>query len=371
MNSSAVLTSETTWCMIGCGDSAQSNRRVPLVQLPFRVGRLQDLPCCLADPTISKQHAEFRGSDAELRVRDLGSTNGTFVNGKRIFGEHRLNEGDLVQFASLVFRLARERAGGSNRQTLAQTPGEWPLALIQFDRLLNDRLVIPHFQPIVRLEDRRMVGYESLGRSNLEGLQSPLVMFNVATTLGMECELSAMLRAEGIRVGAKLPGGPALFVNTHPSEMQGSGLLASLQQARGEYPGQPIVLEIHEAAITDPRAMRNLRAELQDLDIGLAYDDFGSGQGRLAELVEVPPDYLKFDIKLVRNLHLAQETHRQMLSHLVRMIRDFGIAPLAEGVECAEEASACHELGFELAQGYHFGRPQPIDHYMNGITQPA
>lgn len=355
---------ETTWCLSGCGDTSQSSRKVSLSQFPFRVGRLPEAHCCLSDPTISKAHAEFFEEHAQLMVRDLNSTNGTFINGERIKGEFPVQEGDLIQFANIVFKLSRERTTGATRQTLEQAPGEWPLALLQFDRMLNERVVTPHFQPVVELADARAIGYESLGRSTLEGLHSPLVMFNVAASLGMECELSQMLRLEGVRAGCDLPGNPILFMNTHPKEMQDPHLVRSLAALREIAPHQPVVLEIHEAAITDPHAMRELRGALHDFKIALAYDDFGAGQGRLAELIEVPPDYLKFDLRLIRNIHTAQVKHQNMLAQLVRMLREFGIAPLAEGIECREEAETCRALGFQYAQGYHYGRPRPLEHWL-------
>ena len=77
--------------------------------------------------------------------------------------------------------------------------------------------------------------------------------------------------------------------------------------------------------------------------------------------MEVPPDVLKFDISLVRNIHRASLKRRQMVLTLVSMVREFGIAPLAEGVESQDEADACLDLGFEYAQGYHFGRPLSAD----------
>jgi EAL domain-containing protein (putative c-di-GMP-specific phosphodiesterase class I) len=359
---------EVTWCLVGCGDTSESSRRVPIVQLPFRIGRLPEANCCISDPTISKSHAEFIESDRRLILRDLRSTNGTFVNGERILRDYPVQEGDLIQFANIVFKLGRERTSGAMRQTLEQEPGEWPLALLQFERMLQDRLVTPHFQPIVTLPERRVVGYESLGRSHLEGLQSPLVMFNVASTLGLECELSIMLRDEGIRAGIQLPGNPILFVNTHPGEMQQPELVKSLRIIRETAPEHAIVLEVHEAAITDPRAMQELRGVLRELRIALAYDDFGAGQGRLCELIEVPPDYLKFDLKLIRNIHTAQAKHQQMLAQLVKMLCDFGIAPVAEGVECREEGETCEQLGFQYAQGFFYGRPRPVDYWIANVS---
>jgi EAL domain-containing protein (putative c-di-GMP-specific phosphodiesterase class I) len=154
-----------------------------------------------------------------------------------------------------------------------------------------------------------------------------------------------------------------LFVNTHPKEMPGRDLIDSLDTIREIAPDHAVVLEIHEAAITNCRAMQELRGALRALRIALAYDDFGAGQGRLGELIEVPPDYLKFDLGLIRNIHTAQVKHQNMLAHLVKMLCDFGVAPLAEGIECREEAETCRQLGFQYAQGFFFGRPRPVEYW--------
>ena len=94
--------------------------------------------------------------------------------------------------------------------------------------------------------------------------------------------------------------------------------------------------------------MKTLRAALNELDVRMAYDDFGAGQDRLLDLAEVPPDYLKFDARLIRDIHLAPPSRRQMVGVLVKMVRDLNIAPLAEGVESAEESETCQTLGFAL-----------------------
>lgn len=202
------------------------------------------------------------------------------------------------------------------------------------------------------------IGYELLGRSRLFGLTSPQAMFSAAAVLDLEAELSRILRYEGIRCAGPLGTEPLLFVNTHPAEMSEPGLLEfSLRELRELAPESKIVLEIHEAAVTQVAQMRELRAALKDMDIGLAYDDFGSGQARLVELVEVPPDFLKFDISLIRNIQNATADRHKMLSNLVKMVRELGIAALAEGIEMIEEHDVCVEMGFDFAQGYLYGRP--------------
>jgi EAL domain-containing protein (putative c-di-GMP-specific phosphodiesterase class I) len=223
---------------------------------------------------------------------------------------------------------------------------------------MTERNVAPHFQPIVEIHSTNNIGYEILGRSRLFGLHSADAMFAAAAVLDMEAELSRIMRIEGIQNSALLPGNPLLFVNTHPAEIADMGVLElSLREMRELAPDTRIVLEIHEGAVTRVPQIRELRAALKDMDIGLAYDDFGAGQARLVELVEVPPDYLKFDLKLVQNVQYASNEKLHMLSSLVQMVSDLGISALAEGVETVEEHEVCAQLGFDFGQGFYYGRP--------------
>src|SRR5512134_2091337 len=82
-------------------------RRIAVHPLPFRVGRLSGLSLCLPSESISKEHAEIVMRDGSLWVQDLGSKNGTFVNSERV-GEARLNEGDILHFAQVEFRVGRQ-----------------------------------------------------------------------------------------------------------------------------------------------------------------------------------------------------------------------------------------------------------------------
>ena len=98
--------------------------------------------------------------------------------------------------------------------------------------------------------------------------------------------------------------------------------------------------------------------------MGLAYDDFGAGQARLFELAEAPPHYLKFDRRFVTGLDHAPTSRQRLVASLVAAARELLVKTVAEGVETAEEGAACMRAGFSHAQGYHFGRPAPVE---NGL----
>ena len=91
---------------------------------------------------------------------------------------------------------------------------------------------------------------------------------------------------------------------------------------RENHPNQRILLEVHESGVTSVDFLRRLRSLLTELDFGLAYDDFGAGQARLSKLIEVPPDVLKFDVKLVQGLPTASESRRSTIKGLIKLVTD-------------------------------------------------
>lgn len=358
----ADVTTNVVWFLVGQVEATEGVRHIPINTMPMQIGRRSDLALCLPSQTVSSIHAEIVEEDGALLVRDLQSTNGTFVNGIPVMGQTPLYENDLVQFSDLAFRLHREVADGES-QTVAGDAGDRAVALIQFDKLMDGDAAIPFYQPIVDMLTMETFGFEVVGRSRLFGLRSPREMFQVAAQLNLEAELSRLFRREGIRKGLSLPHKPNIFVNTHPVELGKPGLIESLQEIREFSANHPVTLEIHEAAVTDPKSMRELRAILNDLGMQLAYDDFGAGQARLVELVEIRPDYLKFDIQLVQGIYNAPARRQQMLATLVEMVRELDIAPLAEGIETEADSEACRQFGFEFGQGYYYGKPASVKNY--------
>lgn len=351
-------TGTTVWFLVGPLDQGETVRHVPLYTFPFQVGRRQELALSVASKAVSGLHAELFEVAGNLVLRDLGSTNGTYLNGQPVTAPIPVGEDDLIQFADLAFRVRRQ-AAANETHTVRENLCDRAMALVQFDKLMAGRAATPFFQPIVRLDSQEIQAFEVLGRSKLFGLESPYDMFRVAAQLNLEAELSRMLRWEGISAGLALGEPIHLFVNTHPRELTDGALLNDLAELRKSFPEPALTLEIHESAVTDVAQVARLKAELGALHIRLAYDDFGAGQSRLNELAACPPDCVKFDMSLIRGIDAGNVQRQQLLESLVRMVHDLGVVTLAEGVETAGEHQVCRELGFELGQGYHYGRPAP------------
>lgn len=362
------------WYLNGYVEGERLPRRFPITTVPFRFGRNSDLEASLAVHHVSGLHAEIYACGDELWLRDHESSNGTFLNRNRVKADVLLREGDIIHVSTNEFVLEREASEVEPhlRTTflsadLAKLPEHFVGGTLELRELLDRQQVVPHYQPVVDLSATlRTIGFEVLGRGGHDGLPtSPGELFQIAESAGLEVPLSCLFRRTGLDIAQQLPDSPVLYVNSHPAEMGSTELLDSLREIRLLVPDMPITLEAHEAAVQDAKSMRELRAQLTALDIGLAYDDFGKGQARLLELIEVPPDVLKFDISLVRDIDRAPKVHHTMLKTLVSMVNDMGIACLAEGIERSGELAMCQELGFTFGQGYFLGRPAPVEAWLN------
>jgi EAL domain-containing protein (putative c-di-GMP-specific phosphodiesterase class I) len=348
-------------------------RRVKIRTLPFRVGRRQGLELVLPAESVSKLHAEIYVRGQDLRLRDLGSRNGSFVN-RALVDDTVLVEGDIVHFADFEFRVGRSDLteltvdpapdDGSTTAAVGRRglPHRFAEGTRELRELLREGQVTIVFQPIVLLTRGTAAAYEALGRGRHPQLpESPLELLRIAESIGREAELSRLFRRRAVELAARRRELPTVFLNTHPVEFARPGLLESLEELRAIAPQLDLALEIHESVLTRPAQIAELRALLLERNIALAYDDFGAGQARLLELAEAPPHYLKFDHRFISGLDQAPAARRRMLQSLLSLARELLVKTVAEGIETPAEARVCAEIGFTHAQGFHVGRPRPIE----------
>src|SRR4051794_23940189 len=136
MLSNTLSAKHVTWLLSGQLAEDQPVRHVRVGNSRFTVGRKPDASLCIPSPTVSRDHAELTVIDRGLLLRDLGSTNGTFINGVRIQQPCTVHHGDLLQFGQLVFRVV-EQCAESGPQTIQDESCDRALALIQFDQLMT------------------------------------------------------------------------------------------------------------------------------------------------------------------------------------------------------------------------------------------
>lgn len=343
-------------------------RRIPIRQFPFRIGRDSELDFMIPGSKVSRQHAEILLDGNRLLLRDNNSTNGSFVNRQRINGEAELHHGDVLHFGDTDLRLIRETIKKSMEQTQRQAAvGEhpalsdkMPTGIRELQELLQKRMVMPAFQPIVDAITGATYGYEVLGRGTHPALPpNPGGLFRIAESVdSLSLHLSQLFREIGIATAARFNSSARFFMNVHPDELKYARLLLlQMERLRRDYPGMALVLEIHEKAVPKLSDMKKICRELEGMDIRLAYDDFGAGQARFIELIEAPAHYLKFDMSLLQHIDTAPDAKRDMVQSLVNLSHKMQIITLAEGLERREEVECCQAMGFDLIQGYYYGEP--------------
>jgi EAL domain-containing protein (putative c-di-GMP-specific phosphodiesterase class I) len=358
------------WYLESFVEGGRQLRRIVVQPLPFRVGRLPGLALPLVSDSVSKEHAELFMRGGALHVHDLGSKNGTFVNGERV-GEAPVREGDILHFAQVEFRVGRQEIDEADEQSVEPStvslsdmklPEQFVEGTRELPELLSDRRVTSVFQPLVSLPSGNVAGYEALGRGRHARLpEAPLDLFRIAKNVGAKAELSRLFRETALELVVAKAGLPALFLNIDAAELETPGLVSAVIEARQRVPQLRLTLEVKEEALADRASVDRLRAQLSRASVGIAYDNFGAGQARLLELAEVPPHYLKFDRSFVRGIDSAPASRRRLLTSLVSVARDLLVQTVAVGVETAAEADVCMHIGFTHAQGFFFGRPRPID----------
>lgn len=375
----------TGWCLESTADGGKSVERVPIQNLPFRIGRLDELDLTLPFQSISKHHAELHLKNDTLTLKDLASTNGTFVNRRRVEEDVALQEGDILHFAEIEFRIGRNASdvledNGRELGTLSLSRLELPQQFIggtrEMAELLEREMVTVLFQSVVSLPAGEVMAYECLGRGLHGDLpRNPTGLFRIAETMDRGPELSRLFRKKAALLASNAEDElPLLFLNTHPNEIGEPELVESLREVRDIVPKIELALEIHEGALAEPQIIAELEKDLDKLEIRFALDDFGLGE-RFLQLAEVPPDYLKFDISLVKNLVDASTSKRRLLSMLMAAAREVGAQPIAEGIETEKEAGVCTMMGFTLAQGYLYSKPVPLSEIVelgtDTLQQPA
>jgi EAL domain-containing protein (putative c-di-GMP-specific phosphodiesterase class I) len=213
------------------------------------------------------------------------------------------------------------------------------------------------FQPILRVSDQSVFGYEALMRSNEPALPGPGSVIDAAERLGQLGRLGRIVRE---RACSPLPGcddSCFLFVNLHPMDLVDPDVAAA-DSALGKV-AHRVVLEITERASLE--SMDNVRARIKALrDIGfrIAVDDLGAGYAGLSSFALLEPDIVKLDMTLVRDVDRSN-VKQKLVASMTSVCRDMGLLTVAEGVESRAERDTLIQLGCDLLQGFYFARPGP------------
>ena len=214
------------------------------------------------------------------------------------------------------------------------------------------------FHPIVRLADRHVVGHEALTRpAESVSFDSVEEMFAFAESSDLLTEFERLCRRTAIAAAATTPNLGLLFLNASARAVEdpdwsGPAMEEALKVA-GLHP-HDIVVEITErVAIVRHDEFQTALRTFKDRGYRVAVDDMGAGYASLQSLAAIEPDFLKFDVSLVRDIDRSS-IKRSLLESLRQLAEKIGARVIAEGVERPEEMRTLLELGIELGQGFHF-----------------
>jgi len=222
------------------------------------------------------------------------------------------------------------------------------------------------YQPIVRLEDRAIAGFEALARWDHPklGRLSPAEFITIAEEIGLIVDLGLFVLERAARQlstwQAENRGRDPIFtsVNVSSRQLLRHDLIQDLRSvlgrsalARGTFK-----LEITESLVMEnPEHAAQILARIKELGAGLSLDDFGTGHSSLAYLQRFPFDTIKIDQSFVRTT--ARGTRPVILRSIITLAHDLGMDVVAEGAETDSDAVELYQLGCEYAQGFAFGEP--------------
>jgi EAL domain-containing protein (putative c-di-GMP-specific phosphodiesterase class I) len=229
----------------------------------------------------------------------------------------------------------------------------------ELDRVLRDRLLRTVFQPIVRVESGKVVGYEGLIRGPAGSiLESPDALVKEAYRQNRVVEFDWIARASVSRaaLAARLAPDDLLFLNIEPMALASNcppDLRPDIEEAFGTF---RIVLEITERSLDhDPRTLFEGIDQQRPTVAALALDDVGADVRAMSMLPVIRPDVIKLDLKVTQST--PSRDAMKVLHFVYEEVERTGATILAEGVETKRHDEVVRALGAPLAQGWLYGKP--------------
>ena len=226
------------------------------------------------------------------------------------------------------------------------------------------------YQPIIRLEDRSVAGFEALARWDHPkmGRMSPAEFISIAEEIGLIVDLGLFVlerTARQLSVWQRtIRQRDPVFasVNVSSRQLLRHDLIQDLRTvlSRTSLVRGSLKLELTESLVMEnPEHAAQMLTRIRELGAGLALDDFGTGHSSLAYLQRFPFDTIKIDQSFVRTT--AKGARPVLLRSIVAMAHDLGMEVVAEGAETDSDAVELYQLGCEFAQGFVFGEPMTAD----------
>jgi diguanylate cyclase (GGDEF)-like protein/PAS domain S-box-containing protein len=292
---------------------------------------------------------------------------------------------DLLKNAELALVQAKRHGGDCARvytpEMEALAPRDTVALEAELRRALDGGEIEVFYQPIVRLSDRTVAGFEALlrWRHPTKGLVAPADFIAHSEETGLIVSLGQLALMRAAKDLAQwqryfpLPEPLFVSVNLSRRQLRDPELLNRLEEllaGAGLAPGT-FMLEMTESVIATEADARALAARIRALGAGLAIDDFGTGMSSLSQLADLPFDTVKIDKSfLARHGGTDTESNGEVvLASIVALAHDLKRSVIVEGVETEVDVERVTELGCEFAQGFHFSQPMTAVDAMTYIAR--
>jgi len=286
---------------------------------------------------------------------------------------------DMVKDAELAMHQAK-RFGGDRIEPFRPAFRTVGTDRLQFEsdlrRAIERREFTLAYQPIVRLEDGSVAGFEALLRWDhpRRGMIPPGDFIPVAENCGLIVQLGlfAMQQAaEDLAGWQKQIGDAPLSVSVNLSSRQliRRDLVSDVRSviARANLKPRCFRLELTESLVMDnPEQTAHVLAKLKQLGIGLSLDDFGTGYSSLSYLTRFPFDTIKIDKSFVDD---STPKRAVLLKSMVNMAHELGLSVVAEGISDESDALELRQMGCEYVQSFMFGAPMPGDQVLKTLRE--
>jgi PAS domain S-box-containing protein len=224
-----------------------------------------------------------------------------------------------------------------------------------------------YYQPLVSLQDGRIIGFEALSRwKRSQGIVSPAEFIAVADETGLILPLNRQLLLEACqqlrRWQELFPSDPALVISVNVTAKQFAqpDLATQIHEVLQQTAIDPrsVHLEITEnIAMGDATRSDFVLSELKALGVGLSIDDFGTGYSSLSRLQRFPVGTLKIDRSFISGMASDPET-LEIVRIIITLAHTLGLKVIAEGIEDEQQRETLQRFGCEEGQGYLFHRPE-------------
>ncbi|WP_177177909.1 putative bifunctional diguanylate cyclase/phosphodiesterase [Citreimonas salinaria] len=245
---------------------------------------------------------------------------------------------------------------------------------VEIERGIENEEFVPLFQPQVDAVTERVVGAEVLMRWQHpeRGVLTPDQFLPMATRLALLPEIDRIIYRQGLRAAAEMErvghGLPKISFNVGSAQIEDPGLISVSDLY--ELESTTVAFEILESVLVEEQSS-NFRFQvdrLRDRGYRIEVDDFGSGHASVVGLMQLNPDAMKIDQRLIIPIISSART-RDLVRHIVGIGRSFGISVTAEGVETAEHAVILRELGCNTLQGFHYARPLNVVELLDMVEE--